>query len=286
MDFVVWLRSTFGPGLDPLWLIVTNLGSEYALILLMALFYWLVDPVFGRRVGMTLGASFLLNDVLKPLWDTPRPFTVRPGLAGEAAVATAGGAGFPSGHAQHAVVFWGLAAWRLRRRWAWVLAGTLVALVSFSRLALGVHVPADILGGLAAGAVLVAVSLALPRGDEALPLAIRALGGLMVGAMIARVYPELGRSAGVIVGFLLVTPAFVPPRGAARRVAWVLGGLVLVAVAYLGFSVLRRVLGDGLGSFLRYGLLVLVAAEFWPRTMTRLWPEREAATAAGAAVAA
>jgi membrane-associated phospholipid phosphatase len=62
--------------------------------------------------------------------------------------------GFPSGHASGAVAMWGgLAVIFRKRALAW-LAPFLVALVAFTRLYLGVHFLADVLGGIVLGGLL------------------------------------------------------------------------------------------------------------------------------------
>lgn len=55
--------------------------------------------------------------------------------------------GFPSGHTSIAVVLWGMVAFLFRRRWLTILSLSLILLVPFSRMYLGVHFLADVLGG-------------------------------------------------------------------------------------------------------------------------------------------
>jgi len=76
---------------------------------------------------------------------------------------------FPSGHATISTAAYGALAYlawsrlHTRRRRLMLVAGTvvLVALISFSRLYLGVHYLSDVLAGVAAGAFWLAVSIAL-----------------------------------------------------------------------------------------------------------------------------
>lgn len=160
MDTITYLQQVASPTLDRIMLVVTDLGDAQAYIALLVILYLAVSPVWGRRVGIALMVSFYLNFHLKGIVDTPRPFERDPAVArGDEAVATAPGAGFPSGHAQGAATFWGYLAWQVRRPWVWVLAAVVVALVSVSRLYLGVHVPVDILGGWAVAAAVVAAAL-------------------------------------------------------------------------------------------------------------------------------
>lgn len=107
---------------------------------------------------------------IKPLFGLPRPpggdavavgslLPVGEGAA-YAAIATAEGFGFPSGHALNAALVWGGLAWAIRLsspRRRTVAAAVVVVLVSVSRLVLGVHYLIDVVVGAGLG------GLILPR---------------------------------------------------------------------------------------------------------------------------
>jgi membrane-associated phospholipid phosphatase len=271
VDTVIALKEAIG-GPESLWLAITNLGSDYAYIVLLALYYWLVDPWYGRRLGMTVGLSFFLNDIFKYLFDAPRPFHVagQENIASERAIATAGGGGFPSGHAQTTAAFWGALAARHRIGWLTALAVVVIALVALSRLTLAVHFPIDVLGGLVIGLALAAVAYAL-RPIPMPSLVARLAITLVVAVLAELIFPVSGRTLGVTCGFLLSYPSFSPPRTWAARVIFALIGLVIVFAAYV---LLSRLLGsfgsEGVGAFLRYLALTLLATEAWPRLASGL----------------
>ena len=74
--------------------------------------------------------------------------------------------GFPSGHASGAVALWGgLAVVFRKRALAW-LAPFLVALVAFTRLYLGVHFLADVLGGILLGGLVLFAAWRLIGSDS------------------------------------------------------------------------------------------------------------------------
>jgi membrane-associated phospholipid phosphatase len=127
------------------------LGSEEFYLLALPILYWCIDAGLGLRVGLILLVSAGLNDSLKMAFHTPRPYwfstSVQP-LSAESSF------GVPSGHAQNAVAIWGIAAAYLNKRWAWISAATLMLLIGFSRLYLGVHFPQDVLVGWGIGAFL------------------------------------------------------------------------------------------------------------------------------------
>jgi len=100
----------------------------------------------------------LLNFTLKQAFERTRPESADPMLA-------ASGWSFPSGHAMGTFIFCGLGAYLLlrgARSWTTtvvvVMASLLWCLVmGFSRLYLGAHFASDVVAGLAAGAVWVAI---------------------------------------------------------------------------------------------------------------------------------
>jgi len=64
--------------------------------------------------------------------------------------------GFPSGHTSIAIAFWGALAFLFRKRWVTFLCASLMLLVPLSRIYLGVHFLADVLGGVVLGAIVLA----------------------------------------------------------------------------------------------------------------------------------
>ena len=160
MDVIHALQSVASPALDDLFLWVTNLGSEQTYIVLLVVTYLAVDARAGRKIAVAFLAGYHLNQLLKGTFTTARPFELDPAVArSPEAVATALGAGFPSGHAQAATTFWGLAAVFAKRRWFTLIAAFVIAAVALSRLYLGVHLPVDVIGGILIGMLVVLLAV-------------------------------------------------------------------------------------------------------------------------------
>lgn len=159
---ILWLQQ-FSPALDSVFVAFTLLGEEGFFMLLLPLLYWSVDRKTGMRLTLVFLVSAYLNAAAKAYFDLPRPFAWDPRIR---RLYPAGGAGFPSGHAQGAVVVWGYLAWAARKPWAWLPAVALMFFIALSRVYLGVHFPLDILGGYALGGVVLGVSILLGQPME------------------------------------------------------------------------------------------------------------------------
>ncbi|MDS1269700.1 phosphatase PAP2 family protein [Lipingzhangella sp. LS1_29] len=274
MDTITAVQQLATPWLDRVMLAVTYLGDAETYILLLAVIYLAVHPELGRRVGVYLLLSSLVNTQLKGLVDTPRPFELDPEAArSEAAVATAGGASFPSGHAQMSATFWGYLALWVRRRWLWILAATLVALISASRVYLGVHVPVDIAGGLLLAAVVLALALLVDR--YLVPVLARwplwLLLSLGLTAPLAVHLLLTTHTSGMYMGglaALLTAPLVIHHQVCptlARRLAVAILGIALVVLAWLGLGLLPdAVRQHPAGEFLEFLLLGYVGLALAP----------------------
>jgi membrane-associated phospholipid phosphatase len=203
--------------------LLTQLADVWFVVALLTLLYW-----FGERSPLALprerGALLIalafgglsLVVVSKGLFALSRP-----PMAGEAAglvyvpeflhglyanAATATGYGFPSGHALTATVVWGgLAAvlnagTRTRRA---LVAGVVIAVVCFSRLALGVHYLVDVLAGVGIGVAYLAVVMTVARGRPRRAFGVATV--VAVGTLFGTVTPDgalaLGATAGALVAW-------------------------------------------------------------------------------------
>jgi membrane-associated phospholipid phosphatase len=266
VDVVYAIQSIATPTLDSLMTLITDLGSEEAYIVMVIVAYLGVDARFGQKLGIVLVASFFLNQYAKGWFDTPRPFALDADVVRtQRALDGAGGAGFPSGHAQSSATFWLYAATQARRRWFWALAVLLVAVVSFSRLYLGVHVPADIAGGLVIGVALVLLAVALERRRPRLATGTLVAGALVVPFTLHLVAPtpESDLLAGAL-GALVLGPTLVPHRTDGpvwgRALVALIGVLLAFAVLFATSAYLPEHLKrDPVAGYLRYLTLGLAA---------------------------
>ncbi|ELZ24884.1 phosphoesterase PA-phosphatase-related protein [Halosimplex carlsbadense 2-9-1] len=164
----------------PSWLVpvfrgVTRLGNLGVVLVAFAVDYWFVDRERGAHaIGVVVAGTALLV-ALKHAFAAPRP----PASVG---VVSAGGHGFPSGHAMGAAIAYGALAVDLdvgspRARYA--AAAVVVSLIALSRVVLGVHFVRDVLAGIAFGLAFLAVAFGLTGRDPGLAFTLAVATGLL-----------------------------------------------------------------------------------------------------------
>jgi membrane-associated phospholipid phosphatase len=135
---------------------LTHLGTGIVVLTVVgvtALLLWNTAHKHSARLLLAaVAGNIILNNVLKLLFDRPRPdvFVWQ---------TTALSSSFPSGHAMSATVCYGtvayLAARLQKHHWARVLtlgsAAILILLICMTRLYLGVHYPSDVIAGMLVG---------------------------------------------------------------------------------------------------------------------------------------
>lgn len=219
------------PGsLVPLLAVLTYLGSTWFITTVGPVVY-LLGPRRGlltrwngaRLLAVSIGGLALVV-LLKGLFDMARPPEAVMLIAEE-------GNGFPSGHATGAAAFYGgLAALvgastRTRRLLA---AGGMIAFVSFTRLALGVHYLVDVVAGTALGAAFVGGMLLLTRRRVVYGFAVAfamAVAAVVLVGPLEDPTAALGGTFGALAGWLLVRQ-----RNALDRAIRPLPALALVAL--------------------------------------------------------
>ncbi len=268
MAVIKWIQSLLGEEWQQLFLGITYLGSEYAYIAFMTLYYWLINPVVGRQLGILTSFSLGCNILLKDIFLYPRPFELEANLASPAAKITATGSSFPSGHSQGTATFWLFLGLYYQRLWLWVLGIGIVVLVGFSRLYLGVHFPVDVGIGLLLGMIVAVVGVRLSVPTQ--PSLVVGVGIVVLNFLLAIALPNLARPLGVLLGFVFANPCFIPPSTWKGRLFFIGVGLPSVLLIHKGSGWILVSLSDiSAITFWRYAFLTLFATELLPRIVTR-----------------
>lgn len=146
-DMPAWLRLFA--------LTVTQFGSAWVLLGLVGLLF--IVRKSPRLALVVLGSgvtTYGLVEIAKRLIDRPRPAAILGGVTQRESVLQE--LGFPSGHTALAAAV-GLILWSfLPKKWRWVVVAW-IALVAWSRVYLGVHLPLDVVGGFCLGIVVATV---------------------------------------------------------------------------------------------------------------------------------
>lgn len=153
ISFLNRIREIVSPFFDRLFEIITFLGGQEVLIILVVIVYFIVSKKIGQRIAFSVFGSLLLNNTLKSIFNRIRPFR-HPNAKyslNENVINHASGQSFPSGHSQNASVTYTSIALAFNLRLIRILSILAICLVGISRIILGVHYPTDVLVGIALG---------------------------------------------------------------------------------------------------------------------------------------
>lgn len=167
---------------------LTALGDPLVVLTVAILLYWVgprlldLEAATGARLAVAALIALAAVPGAKAALAMPRPPVELRAIAAD-------GYGVPSGHATAAatlaIALALLTNWGDRRR-RWLAAGGFVALVSFTRVALGAHYLGDVLAGAALGTICAGVAVEVTRRrirpGVLLALAV-GVGGVLLGGL-------------------------------------------------------------------------------------------------------
>lgn len=150
MPFLYFLRDIGNPVFDFFFETITHLGEETVFLVIAIIFFWCVDKREGYFILLSGLFGTLINQAAKLVCRVPRPWVIDPEFQpiGNSKI-EATGYSFPSGHTQNTATTFGcIAAHNHKMRRVTVLSVIVIALVSFSRMYLGVHTLLDVVTSL------------------------------------------------------------------------------------------------------------------------------------------
>lgn len=181
MDFLWFLHDLRSPALTAIFRVITFLGEETLPVLVLCALYWCVNKDLAYGLSISFFVSLLIVQGLKVAVRIDRPWLLDPAfMPVEAALETATGYSFPSGHTQTAASLFGYLGLASRKK-GWIAASwALVLLVGLSRMYLGVHTPADVFAAMAISLVISLATLAYMRSGRSELILASVLGALSV----------------------------------------------------------------------------------------------------------
>lgn len=295
MPFLYFIESIRNPFFDWFFGLITHLGEETFFLVIAILFFWCINKREGYFILLTGLIGTVVNQMAKLLFRIPRPWVLDPDFEiVEAAREEATGYSFPSGHTQNIAGTYGAICAHNPKKWKTALCVTIIALVAFSRMYLGVHTPLDVITSLIAALLLILAlrpafateenfkksmpwivvgSVALSLGFLAYVLAISGDSSLdphNYQSGLKNACTLLGCTAGLILVYF-VDSKFIHFDTKARWYAQVfklVGGLVGVLIIKSGLSApLTALFGNEfVARSVRYFLIVAFAGAVWPLT--------------------
>ena len=296
MDMLRGIAEIRNPVLDFFFETITHLGEETLFLVISIVFFWCVNKREGYFILLTGLFGTLINQAAKLAFRIPRPWVIDNSFqpVGNSKL-EAGGYSFPSGHTQNISTTLGAITAYKPNKWKTVILTTVIALVAFSRMYLGVHTLLDVGVSLLVGLGLVLLFCPLftseKRFDKALPYivcaAVVASIGFLAFVLLVRgdrtIDAENYKSAmknactlfGCTVGLVVVwvmDTEFIKfktdGRWYAQIIKAVLGLAVILAIKEGLRAPLEAMFGGNVYSarIMRYFLVVVFAGVVWPLT--------------------
>jgi membrane-associated phospholipid phosphatase len=154
--FVNLNEAFYSESLEPIFKIITYLGEPVVFIIITMILFLTYSKNVAKNLASSLLFSYYMNGVVKQIFKDLRPVTNEDITEDYGYIETS--YGFPSGHTQNAVAFWGYAGYEFKDKYEYkrlqvvpILISILIFLVAMSRIIIGVHDLQDIIGGLLLG---------------------------------------------------------------------------------------------------------------------------------------
>ena len=296
MDMLRAIAEIRNPVFDFFFETITHLGEETLFLVISIVFFWCIDKREGYFILLTGLFGTLINQAAKLAFRIPRPWVIDESFqpVGNSKI-EATGYSFPSGHTQNISTTLGAITAYKPKKWKTVVLTTVIALVAFSRMYLGVHTFLDVSVSLLVGLGLILGMRALftseERFNKALPYIVVAATVLSLGFLVfvllvrgdstldAHNYESALKNACTLLGCTigLIAVWFVDTRYTnfktdgrwyAQVIKAVLGFAIILGIKSGLSAPLTLLLGGNAfaARILRYFLIVAFAGIVWPLT--------------------
>ena len=259
LEILKYIQSFSNPILDSFFELVTMLGEDLFIIIVIAIFYWCFNKTFGYKLAFAYLSTGAINTIIKEIVKLPRPIGYE-GIKSRR-VETAGGYSFPSGHTQKASALFATLMIEFRKKWLSLMGLLAIFLVGFSRMYLGVHWPIDVIGGWIIGVIWTKIAIKMfdRSKDKQNPLL---LGFIVIPMFIclkffrtATYYKYLGALISLWIGYIIEDKYI---NYVVKAIWW--KQIVKLLIGFLGLILIngyvRKLLPINLyGDFIAYSLM-------------------------------
>lgn len=172
VSLIEWLQANFGGVGTSLAKVFSFIGGETGVLLVMMIVLFCYRKETGKKMAVALAAAGVWFPMIKSIVLRVRPYITHKGrvealmpVEADAALddIAAQGYSFPSGHSASASSMYFTLARDIKKKWMWTLAIAVTLLIGFSRFAVGVHYPTDVLAGWALGLLAVGFCVLLEK---------------------------------------------------------------------------------------------------------------------------
>ena len=169
---IEWLQQNMGTAGTAAAKAASTIGGETISLLLLIVMLFCYKKEAGKRIARTVLTASMCYPMIKNIILRVRPYMAHQDSIKVLQVVEADadpmdiiqqGYSFPSGHSSTSVSLYDSIARELRKRWMWTLAVVMPLLIGFSRIAVGVHYPTDVLAGWAVGFAAIGFNILLEK---------------------------------------------------------------------------------------------------------------------------
>jgi undecaprenyl-diphosphatase len=295
MELLRLLENIRAPFLNTAFSLITGLGEETTVIVIICAIFWCINKRAAYGIGIAFFFSGLTVQGMKICFRIDRPWIIDPTLHPvPSALRTATGYSFPSGHTQSATTLFGSLGARIKLKPIKALCFSIVLLVAFSRLYLGVHTLLDVTISLVISFFVVILTikvianekvnkkreLIISTGMTLFAITVIAIATVLYlkGVIGYDYVADCLKAAGGGIGFaggMFIERVYINFSVKTKNNFW---QLIKLATGFIGILAIKEglkpIIGEGLGAdIVRYFLMTTWVTVIFPLIIKRLFEE-------------
>ena len=167
LELLKMIEGIRSPVLDTIIGLITRLGEEELIIVIICITFWCINKMFAYKIGTVFFVSGLTVQLGKIAFRIPRPWVLDSTFNPvEGAQLRATGYSFPSGHTQAGTALYGSLGAQFKQVCLKIIFFGICILIAFSRMYLGVHTLLDVATSVILTLAVVFITFKLFSGDE------------------------------------------------------------------------------------------------------------------------